>query len=254
MSNLEQADPRIPVTGRQPGTWDFFETTLVVLISYGAFMLVGGYTVAFALRAYGSINALSPKELRAAWLGLQGSWQGLYYIAATMPAIAVLWAATRMAGRGFAEYLALNWPTWREALLAFGIMALVIWGEGFVAHIVGERSQLTASDFAVGGPGGLLIMLIGTCIAVPIAEEFIVRGFLFRGWSESFLGPRGAIVLTSAVWAMNHTQYDWFGRLNIFVMGLALCHFRWRSGSTWLTVMIHSTLNTLLFIKMGPYV
>jgi membrane protease YdiL (CAAX protease family) len=77
---------------------------------------------------------------------------------------------------------------------------------------------------------------------------------MFRGWSQSFLGPIGAIVLTSAVWAMNHTQYGWFGRLEVFVVGLVLGHFRWRSDSTWLTVMVHSATNTFLFFMMGPYV
>ena len=77
-------------------------------------------------------------------------------------------------------------------------------------------------------------------------EEFVVRGFMFRGWSQSFLGPIGAIVLTSAVWAMTHTQYDWFGDFEIFVTGLALCYVRWRSGSTWLTVMVHSAVNFIL--------
>jgi len=76
---------------------------------------------------------------------------------------------------------------------------------------------------------------------------------MFRGWSESFLGPIGAIVLTSAVWAMNHTQYDLFGRLEIFVIGLALGHCRWRSNSTWLTVVVHSALNTFLLFVAGPY-
>ncbi len=37
-------------------------------------------------------------------------------------------------------------------------------------------------------------------------------------------------------------------------MGLALGYSRWRSDSTWLTVMIHSALNTFLFFMMGPYV
>ncbi len=110
------------------------------------------------------------------------------------------------------------------------------------------------ADFRPGGCGSEWsdIMLIGTCIAAPVFEEFVVRGFLFRGWSESFLGPIGAILLTSAVWAMDHTQYNWFGRLEIFGMGLALGYSRWRSGSTWLTTMIHSALNTFLFFMMGP--
>jgi len=113
---------------------------------------------------------------------------------------------------------------------------------------------VTTSDLVVGGTGGLLLLLIGGCIAAPIMEEFLVRGFMFRGWSQSFPGPIGAIVMTSAVWAMNHTQYDWFGRLEVFVMGLALGHFRWRGNSTWLTVMVHSALNTFIFFVKGPYV
>ncbi|MGY2846697.1 hypothetical protein ACVWZM_007893 [Bradyrhizobium sp. USDA 4501] len=85
-------------------------------------------------------------------------------------------------------------------------------------------------------------------------EEFLIRGFLYRGWSESFLGPIGAIVLTAAVWAMTHTQYDVYGKLEIFGMGLALGYCRWRSNSTWPTVMIHSALNTFIFFVTGPYV
>jgi uncharacterized protein len=50
---------------------------------------------------------------------------------------------------------------------------------------------------------------------------------------------------------MTHTQYDWFGRFWIFVTGLVLGHFRWRSNSTWLTVMVHSAINVLFFFSMG---
>jgi membrane protease YdiL (CAAX protease family) len=96
-----------------------------------------------------------------------------------------------------------------------------------------------------------LIFLIAGCIAVPIMEEFVVRGFMFRGWSQSFLGPIGSIVVTSVVWAMIHTQYNWFGRFWIFATGLALGHFRWRSNSTWLTVMVHSAINIVIFFTMG---
>ncbi|WP_170991438.1 MULTISPECIES: CPBP family intramembrane glutamic endopeptidase [Bradyrhizobium] len=108
--------------------------------------------------------------------------------------------------------------------------------------------------YVVNGAGGLLIFLIGICIAGPVMEEFLIRGFLYRGWSESFLGPIGAIVLTASVWAMTHTQYDVYGKLEIFGMGLALGYCRWRSNSTWPTVMMHSALNTYICFVAGPYV
>jgi membrane protease YdiL (CAAX protease family) len=53
------------------------------------------------------------------------------------------------------------------------------------------------------------------------------------------------------LWAMIHTQYGWFGRFWIFATGLALGHFRWRSNSTWLTVMVHSAINIVIFFTMG---
>ena len=43
---------------------------------------------------------------------------------------------------------------------------------------------------------------------------------MFRGWSQSFLGPVGSIVLSSALWALMHIQYDWLGCFRIFLIGL----------------------------------
>ncbi len=253
MSNLlGNANSPVPVSSPPLRTWDFMETAFVVLIADCVFSLAGGLAMTLMLSVYGGTKALSPAEFQALWL--EGRWQGAGLIAAALPTIAVLWVAIRMAGREFAEYLALNWPTRRELLRALGIMAVVVLAESLVASFVGAQKPTTDFDLVVGGASGLLALLIGSCIAGPIVEEFVFRGFMFRGWSQSFLGPIGAIVLTSALWAMDHTQYDWFERLEIFIMGLALGHFRWRSDSTWLTVMVHSALNTFIFFSMGPYV
>jgi uncharacterized protein len=102
-------------------------------------------------------------------------------------------------------------PSASELARALVITAILLLAEMVAAYFV---------DANVNGAGGLLILLVAGCIAGPVMEEFIVRGFMFRGWSQSFLGPIGAITLTAAVWALIHTQYDWFGRLWIFVMGL----------------------------------
>jgi CAAX protease family protein len=228
------------------------ETTFVSLIAYGVYTLTSGLALGIMLAMHDEAKTLSPAQLHA--LATQGRWYGTALIIASPITVAVLWIAIRMAGREFAEYLALNWPRRDELMRALLIMAIVLMAEAVVGYAVGADDTWADSLLVVNGAGGLLILLIAACIAGPIMEEFIVRGFMFRGWSESFLGPIGAIVLTSAVWAMTHTQYDWFGRLLIFVMGLALCHFRWRSNSTWLTVMVHSAINIFLFFTMGPYI
>jgi hypothetical protein len=247
---LDPENVRSPASVRPPRTWDFMETLFVALLADGAFMLTSSIALMVLLITYEGAGSLSPAQLRSLWM--QGNWQGVAILIGCPPAIAVVWIAVRMAGRDFAEYLALNWPSAGEVVRAFAIMAMLLMVEALARSYAGANAG-TAHYRIVNGAGGLLILLIGGCIAAPIMEEFVVRGFMFRGWSESFVGPIGAIVLTSAVWALNHTQYGWFDRSCIFVSGLALGHFRWRTNSTWLPVMVHSATNISAFFLAGPY-
>jgi uncharacterized protein len=243
MSNLENANSPVPVAPPPLRTWDFTETAFVSLIAYGVFALTVGLALTIMLGEYdGTAKILSPAQIQAF---------GVAYIVASPLTIAVLWIAIRMARREFAEYLALNWPSSGELLRALAITAILLLAEFAAANVVGADERWADPFVNAEQAGGLLVFLIGGCIAAPVMEEFVVRGFMFRGWSQSFLGPVGSIVVTSVLWAMIHTQYDWFGRFWIFVIGLALGYFRWRSNSTWLTVMVHSAINTSLFFMMG---
>jgi membrane protease YdiL (CAAX protease family) len=203
------------------------ETAFVSLVAYGVFGLTWGLTSTIMLAMYDGANTSSAAQFQA---------YGAAYI---------------MARRDFAEYLALNWPSSGELLRALAITAILLLAQSLALSFVGA-GEAPPDPYASGRPAdGFLIFLIGGCIAVPVMEEFVVRGFMFRGWSQSFLGPVGSIVLTSVLWGMMHFQYDWFGRFWIFVAGLALGYFRWRSNSTWLTVMVHSTVNILILFMIG---
>lgn len=227
------------------------ETLLAVLLAYGAFVLTGGFALRLLLAAYGGTKNLTPAEFQAVWE--QGRWQASGIILGTPAAIAMLWAAVRMAGRDFADYLALNWPSRDEVICGFGVMIILITIEAFVTIKLGMVRPQTNSEVVVGGAAGLLILAIGMCVGAPVMEEFLFRGFMFRGWSRSFLGPYGAIAMTAALWALNHTQYGWYERSWIFVTGLALGYFRLRANSTWLPVMLHSGMNMAILFLGGPY-
>jgi uncharacterized protein len=242
MSDLENANSPVPVSSPPLRTWDFMETAFVSLVAYGVFGLTWGLTSTIMLATYDGANTSSAAQFQA---------YGAAYIVASPLTTGVLWIAIRMARRDFAEYLALNWPSSGELLRALAITAILLLAQSLALSFVGA-GEAPPDPYASGRPAdGFLIFLIGGCIAVPIMEEFVVRGFMFRGWSQSFLGPVGSIVLTSVLWGMMHFQYDWFGRFWIFVAGLALGYFRWRSNSTWLTVMVHSTVNILILFMIG---
>ena len=83
----------------------------------------------------------------------------------------------------------------------------------------------------------------------PITEEFFARGFLYRGWSESFLRVPGAIILSSLVWTGLHLQYNWYFLGEVFSIGLLLGYLRYRSNSTWLTIILHGLINLAAVVQ-----
>ena len=100
--------------------------------------------------------------------------------------------------------------------------------------------------------GALWLLVIAFCVAAPISEEFFARGFLYRGWSESFLGPAGAVVLSSVVWTGLHLQYDWFFLGEVFSIGLLFGYLRYRSNSIWLTIVLHGLNNLAATLQTMP--
>ena len=97
----------------------------------------------------------------------------------------------------------------------------------------------------------LPMLWLATVIVAPVTEELLFRGFLHRGWAPSWLGVSGTIVLTAALWAALHQQYNWLGILCIFLMGLIFGWVRQRSGSTTLTLILHSLNNLFATILVA---
>jgi hypothetical protein len=167
-------------------------------------------------------------------------------------AILALWIAIRPSRTPFADYLALRWTSWSNVL--FGIVALVVLVGGWdlVSRAAGRE---VAPGFmgdvlkSAQADGAVWLLVIAFCVAAPVSEEFFARGFLYRGWSESALGPVGAIVLSSLAWTSLHLQYDWFFFSEIFSIGLLFGYLRYRSNSTWLTIVLHGLNNLAATIQ-----
>ena len=164
-----------------------------------------------------------------------------------LPAVMLaIWIATRLAGARFGDYLGLRWPTWREFFLGLLALIALVCAWDLLATAIGR--EVTASFMvevlkSAEADNALWLLLLSFCVAAPLTEEFFARGFLYRGWSESFLRPVGAIVLSSLVWTAMHLQYDWFFFGEIMSIGLLFGYLRYRTGSTWLTIILHGLNN-----------
>ncbi len=227
---------------RPPRIWKFWGTALWGLFIFAA-MFVGqiGVVAWFILRRGGPIDAVA--VVHAVGGGLTIS---LSVIMGLPAVLAALWIAIRISRTPFADYLALRWPSWTN--LAIGVAALIVlvmaWdllsraaGREVAPGFMGEVLNSARAD------GTLWLLAIAFVVAAPVSEELFARGFLYRGWSESFLGPLGAIILSSLVWTALHLQYDWFFFGEVFSIGLLLGYLRYRSNSTWLTIIVHGLNN-----------
>jgi len=164
-----------------------------------------------------------------------------------LPAVAAAcWIATRFSRTPFAEYLALRWTSWMDFALGLGALVVLVTGWDLLSRVLGR--EITPGFMgevlkSAQADGSLWLLLIAFCVAAPMSEEFFARGFLYRGWSVSSLRPAGAIILSSLAWTVLHLQYDWFFFGEVFSIGVLFGYLRYRTNSTWLTVVLHGLNN-----------
>jgi uncharacterized protein len=252
MDSLDPASPAAlaPVVAipRPPRIWKFWGTALWGLFVFAA-MFVGQIAVVgwFVLQQDGPIDVAAATHVLGGGLTISLS------VIMGLPAVlAALWLAIRLSRTPFADYLALRGTTWTNLLIGIGALVVLVLGWD-------QLSRATGHDATPGfmmdvlksarADGVLWLLVIAFCVAAPVTEELFARGFLYRGWSESFLGPVGAILLSSAVWTALHLQYDWYFFGEVFSIGLLLGYLRYRFHSTWLTIILHGLNNLAAVVQ-----
>jgi membrane protease YdiL (CAAX protease family) len=241
------APPAIPDQQRPPRIWKFWGTALWGLFIFAA-MFVGQLTVvAYFVLRHGSFDVA--EAIRVVGGGLTIS---LSVIMGLPAVVLAAWIAIRPTRTSFADYLALRWTSWRNLLIGVVALAALVacWdllsralGREIQPGFMGEVLKSAQTD------GALWLLAVAFCIAAPLSEEILARGFLYRGWSESRLGVAGAIFLSSLAWTSLHLQYDWFFFGEVFSIGLLLGYLRYRTNSTWLTIVLHGINNLAATIQ-----
>jgi membrane protease YdiL (CAAX protease family) len=140
------------------------------------------------------------------------------------------------------SYLACTWPTARVASLAIAGQLLVLVASDLTTYSLG-RPISPPIMVELYRSASLPLFLLALLVAAPVGEEILFRGFLFKGITESRLGPIAAIVISSITWALLHIQYDWYGIVTVMAMGLYLGWARSWSGSVPLTIALHFLAN-----------
>ena len=245
MDSIDPANSPVTIAPAHhtPRAWGLWGTVLWGLLVFAA-MFVSQVAVAilFVLERGGEIDRAA--MIRA--VAGSGTVISLSVIAGLPAVLAALWLAIRWTRTSFADYLALRWTSWRNVALGVVGLGVLVAGWDLLSRGIGKEVSpdfMTDVFNSARSDDALWLLVLAFCAAAPITEELFARGFLYRGLSESFLGVPGAILASSIVWTSLHLQYDWFFFGEVFCIGLWLGYIRYRSGSTWLTIVLHALNN-----------
>ena len=225
-----------------PRVWMFVGTALWGLLVFVAMFVgqIGAVLLLVALRGL-------PIDMASIQLvGSEPQALALSVIMGLPATLVAVWLAIRIKKASFVDYLALHWPSWTQILFgAVGLILLVVAWEAMSRSLGREATPGFMTDLLKSGrdKGAALLLLFAFSVAAPMSEEVLARGFLYRGWSESFLRMPGAILLSSLVWTVVHLQYDMYFLAEVFTIGLWFGYMRYRSNSLWLTVVLHALNN-----------
>lgn len=91
----------------------------------------------------------------------------------------------------------------------------------------------------------LFVAFVSLVIVVPVFEEIIFRGVLFRGLRKN-ISFVPAMIIVSVIFAVAHLQ--WNLALDTFALSLALCWLLEKSNSLIPSITLHALKNSVAFL------
>lgn len=248
MDSLNPDHPPLTMTPAPTRVWKFWGTAVWGVVIFAA-MFVGQIgAIVYLVWAGGDPIDLASMQR----VGREPASLALSVTMGLPATLAAVWLAVRIKKASFVDYLALYWPSWKQLLLgAVGLIVIVVAWETMSRSLGREATPGFMTDLLKSGRdrGAAVLLLFAFSVAAPMSEEVLARGFLLRGWSASFLGVSGAIILSSLVWTAVHLQYDLYFLAEVFSIGLWFGYMRHRAHSLWLTIVLHA-LNNLTAVVL----
>lgn len=242
------AIPKVP--------WNGWLGLVFVIVLYYASQLAGGIIVSI----YPWLKHWSTSQATD-WLNNSVTAQFIFILLAeafTVGAIYLFLHRRRlsMAIIGFKR------PRWRD--LAYGLMGVPIYyvlylvAVGIVSHAVPSlnvNQQQNIGFTNVHGSVELILTFISLVVLPPLAEEIMVRGFLYSSLKKA-LPVVWAVIITSALFAIAHLPEGgsagplYIAGLDTFILSLVLIYLREKTGSLWASITLHAIKNGVAFVAL----
>lgn len=125
------------------------------------------------------------------------------------------------------------------------LLALLVHWAGLDYLPVAAQSATDLLQQARGAPE-MAIYFVLICLAAPLLEETIFRGFIYAGLRQRF-GPAFAILLSALVFGGAHVTLALGGMLAIGLVGVLLAYLYERTRVLWPSIVAHALHNVLVF-------
>lgn len=140
------------------------------------------------------------------------------------------------------DYLGIRRFRFRDILLGMAILAVYLISTSLLEQWVGQPpNSIMMGIFRSANHPVLLILAIA--VAAPLSEEFLFRGLMPPGLSQTRLKWFGAALISTAAWTLLHVQYHGLEIAELFTFGIILGWLRHHSGSIWVPVLVHGVNN-----------
>ena len=149
------------------------------------------------------------------------------------------------------RYLELQRPNWRSLLLWCVLTLGLIYGIDQVKAMIDRPLTPSFTTDIYNTAQFIPLLYLAVAVAAPLFEEFFFRGFIFQGLRHSCLGVWGAILISSALWAAIHQQYDQYDMAGIFVFGVVLAIAQIRTQSLYIPIAMHALNNFLALSQVA---
>jgi len=212
--------------------------------------------VVFYLLQFWALTSMSPEMLAQTPSGEAPHLDGLVLsvailLGAAVCSVLVFVAVWTRRGPTVRDYLRLYPLPVRVLLFWLGAQVVLMVGWDLFTWAIGREFIPAFMQEAYENAGARPLLLFAVAVGAPFFEEIFFRGFLLEGLSRSRLGIWGAILITSAVWALVHLQYDPYEMFSVFMLGLVFGYARHKSGSLIAPMGMHALANAIAFVEVA---
>jgi hypothetical protein len=258
MSTVSSEPPVVTAESRQfPRVpWNpWWGLAFIVLVYYAAQFIAGGL-----LLAYAWLNHW-PSAYTADQLNNSVGLQFAYILIAEVLSVAAVWRFLKAYKFSLAD-IGFKRPRWSDPF--YGVSAVPFYFVSYlvavavISHFVpslniNEQQQLGFNN--VSGTVQMALTFISLVVLPPLAEEIMVRGFLYSSLKKA-MPTAGAVIVTSAIFASAHLPEGgsagplYIAAIDTFILSLVLIYLRERTGSLWAGITLHAIKNGIAFVAL----